>query len=123
LMFSLYGFPQAISKMIVEMGKQGKALSFSSFYLPVFAILFILNGIFFLLLSINGSFLANWVGDPNLATTYQFTSVIFLLIPFTSLFRGVFQGNLHMKPTAYSQIGEQLIRVLLIIISAIFVSN
>lgn len=123
LMLALYGFPQAISKLIVEMGKQGKALSFTGFYIPIFAILFIINGIFFLLLNLGGESLANWIGDANLASTYQFASVLFLIIPFTSLIRGVFQGNLYMVPTAISQVGEQCIRVLLIIIAALLVAN
>lgn len=123
MMLSLYGFPQAISKIIIEMKKEGKKLSFTSFYIPVLSILFIVTGVFFVFLFLFAKSLANWVGDPNLASTYQYASFIFLLVPFTALIRGVFQGNLYMIPTAYSQIGEQLIRVFLIIMAAMFIAN
>lgn len=46
MMLSLYGFPQAISKIIIEIKKEGKRLSFTSFYIPIFSILFIVNGVF-----------------------------------------------------------------------------
>ncbi|MEK4800275.1 polysaccharide biosynthesis protein [Oceanobacillus sp. FSL K6-0118] len=123
MMLSLYGFPQAISKIIIEIKKEGKRLSFTSFYIPIFSILFIVNGVFFVFLFLFAHPLSNLIGDPNLASTYQFASFTFLLVPFTALLRGVFQGNLYMKPTAYSQIGEQLIRVFFIIMAAILIAN
>src|SRR5699024_5137976 len=49
---------------------------------------------------------------------YRMAAFAFLTIPFTSLLRGVFQGTEDMKPTAYSQVGEQTVRVLVIIFSA-----
>ncbi|WP_068675826.1 oligosaccharide flippase family protein [Oceanobacillus sp. Castelsardo] len=123
MMLSLYGFPQAISKIIIEMKKEGIKLSFTSFYIPILSILFILNGVFFVSLFLFANPIANWVNDPNLASTYKYASFTFLLVPFTALIRGVFQGNLYMKPTAYSQIGEQLIRVFLILMAATLIAN
>src|SRR5690625_8052726 len=59
----------------------------------------------------------------NLIVTYQNAAFIFLLIPLTALLRGVFQGSNEMKPTAYSQIGEQSIRVFIIIFAAVLVAE
>src|SRR5690625_7548747 len=42
LILSLYGFPSAISKMVVELRAERKGLSFQSFYLGIFLILFFL---------------------------------------------------------------------------------
>ncbi|MGJ9460224.1 putative polysaccharide biosynthesis protein [Oceanobacillus sp. CF4.6] len=122
LILSLYGFPSAISKMTVELKATGKTPSFRSFYLPVFFILIGINGIIFLLLLVNAESIAAWVGDTNLAHTYQFAAFSFLLVPFSALLRGVFQGNYFMKPTAYSQVGEQFVRVFIIIMAALYVA-
>lgn len=122
LVLALYGFPSAISKMTVDLKVEGKHLSFTSFYIPIFIILFGINGALFLFLLFNASLLAEWVGDANLEGTYRFAAFAFLLIPFSALLRGVFQGNYQMKPTAYSQIGEQFIRVFIIITAAIVVT-
>lgn len=121
LVVSLYGFPAAISKMTVDMKEQGKSLTGKHFYFPVFIILFFVMGILSLSLFVFSEPIAHWIGDEGLARAYRLVSVSFLLIPFTSLLRGVFQGQQNMQPTAYSQMGEQLIRVFVIIGVAVYV--
>lgn len=118
---ALYGFPSAISKMVVDLRHNGKTVSIRTFYIPLFTILFTIMGIFFLFIYTNADFLANLVGDNQLVHAYRTAAWIFLLIPFTALLRGAFQGYQEMKPTAYSQIGEQLIRVGIIIAVAAYV--
>ncbi|GAB3054594.1 putative polysaccharide biosynthesis protein [Virgibacillus ainsalahensis] len=121
MVLSLYGFPSAISKMAVDLQAAGKSLSFKGFYIPVFLILLIINGALSLFLLFNADELARWVGDYRLSKSYQLAGFAFLLVPFSALLRGAFQGNYYMKPTAYSQIGEQFIRVFIIIAAAIVV--
>lgn len=118
LILSLYGFPSAISKISVELKAEGKGISLRSFYFPVFIIMLGINGLLFILLYVNAPSIATQIGDEGLTGAYQLAAFAFLLIPFTSLLRGVFQGNYQMKPTASSQVGEQLIRVLIIIFVA-----
>lgn len=118
LILSLYGLPSAISKMTADLDAQGKYLSIRSFYFPVFTIIFVINGLFFILLYVSAPYITNHIGDRNLTSAYQLVAFSFLLIPFTSLLRGVFQGNYLMKPTAYSQISEQIVRVTIIILIA-----
>src|SRR5699024_8319132 len=115
MVLGLYGFPSAISKFTVDFRVEVKAVSLSSFYRPVFIILAGINLALFLLVYLRAHSLALFVGDMNLVATYQNAAFIFLLIPLTALLRGVFQGSNEMKPTAYSQIGEQSIRVFIII--------
>ncbi|RLL41679.1 polysaccharide biosynthesis protein [Oceanobacillus piezotolerans] len=122
MMLALYGFPSAISKMVVDLDASGKKHSLQTFYLPILLILLIINGAFFLLLLLNAGWLASLVGDLNLIQTYQLSAYIFLMVPFLSLLRGVFQGNYEMKPTAFSQVGEQIIRVSIIIAAALIIS-
>ncbi|MFD1849256.1 putative polysaccharide biosynthesis protein [Oceanobacillus bengalensis] len=122
MMLSLYGFPSAISRIIVELKAKGKAISFSSFFVPIFTILIIINGALFLFFMLHASTIANRVGDMHLVNTYRYAAFVFLIIPFLALLRGIFQGNYVMKPTAYSQVGEQLVRVFIIIAAAIVVT-
>lgn len=122
MILSLYGFPSAVSKMTVELKARGKKTSFVSFYLPVLLILIAINGSAFLFLLLKAESIAGWVGDPNLVHTYRLTAFVFLLIPFLALLRGSFQGNYYMKPTAFSQIGEQFARVFIIILAALYIA-
>ncbi|WP_188942877.1 putative polysaccharide biosynthesis protein [Virgibacillus salexigens] len=118
---TLYGFPSAISKMAVELKAQGTPLSIRGFYIPVFLILFVLSTILFLFLYFNAPYIAGWVGDSHLTSTYQFAAFACLLVPFSSFIRGVFQGEYMMKPTALSQVVEQFVRVTIIILAALFI--
>ncbi|MFD1362573.1 putative polysaccharide biosynthesis protein [Lentibacillus salinarum] len=121
MMLALYGFPSAVSKMTVDMKSAGKGLSMRSFYLPLFILLSVIAGSVFLYLVFNAAEIAVWAGDPELEQAYQLTAFVFLLIPFSALMRGVFQGLACMQPTAYSQIGEQLLRVILILTAAVWI--
>lgn len=123
LILALYGFPAAISRMSVDLRAKGDGISWRSFLLPVFSILAIVNGAIFLFLLLNAEALTTWIGDTNLKPAYQFAAFTFLVVPFTALLRGIFQGNYEMKPTAYSQVGEQLVRIGIIIAGAVLVAS
>lgn len=119
IVLSLYGFPSAISKITVNIREAGYSPTLRSFYFPLYSIMFLVCGGLFSLLFFNANLLAEVIGDPQLNSAYQIAAFIFLFIPLLSLLRGTFQGNLQMKPTAYSQMSEQLIRVFIIIFVAI----
>lgn len=123
IVLALYGYPSAVSKIAADMKVSGNKLTMRSFYGPVFLVLLAINGLFFLLLFVNAQTLAQWVGDMKLVSTYRIAAFIFLLIPFSSLLRGVFQGDQEMRPTAYSQVGEQILRVFIIILAAVFLAG
>ncbi|MGF7015769.1 putative polysaccharide biosynthesis protein [Ornithinibacillus bavariensis] len=115
---ALYGFPTAISKLAAEKDR----ISFKYFMLPILFILFLICGTFSFLLFVNADAIATKIGDKQLVFAYQLASMVFLIVPFTALLRGIFQGKSFMKPTAYSQIGEQVVRVFVIIMVAVMVS-
>lgn len=121
MILSLYGFPTAISNLTAAMQKKGLGISLRSFYIPIFIILLGMNGFLFVGLYVSAGFIANFIGDPQLVFAYRMVAFTFLLIPFTVLLRGVFQGIQDMKPTAYSQLGDQFIRVGMIILMAYFI--
>lgn len=118
---ALYGFPLAVSRLTAEQLKNGQTLSYRYYFFPVFIILMFINGAVSLVLLLFAPTFARLMHDEYLTLPLQLSAVLFLLIPFLALFRGVFQAELEMKQTAYSQIIEQLIRVTIIIVSAWFI--
>lgn len=123
IILSLYGFPSAIAKMTAELHSKGKKVSIRSTYGPLFFILFIIISIVSFLLWFNADVLANWMGDRILATAYRWVAIALLSIPFTSILRGIFQGYQKVNEIAYSQVGEQIVRVLIIMLAAILIAN
>lgn len=119
---STYGFPVVLSKLYMEMKVEGNQsginrLVSSSFFLFVPIGIAAFLGLFF-----NAGRLAEWMGDPYLASLLRVISFAFLFSPLTAILRGVFQGEGNMIPTAVSQVSEQLLRVGIILFVAVFFS-
>ncbi|WP_277630583.1 putative polysaccharide biosynthesis protein [Atopococcus tabaci] len=62
--------------------------------------------------------IAGWMGDNALAPLIRSVSFTFLVVPFLAVMRGYFQGRLDMMPTGISQVGEQVVRVGIILFAA-----
>src|SRR5690625_752784 len=104
--------------------KQTEAkISLTHFALPMFCLLIIINGLFAFSLSFNAEWLAQFIGDRQLAPAFEKVAFVFWLIPLTALLRGMFQSQLHMQPIAYSQVSEQIVRVLIILATAILYAS
>ncbi|MDQ1143333.1 O-antigen/teichoic acid export membrane protein [Bacillus sp. SORGH_AS 510] len=116
IVLSTTGFPVVISKLYAEQREKGNAeksrlLLFTSFiYLQLFGF------ICFLVLYLGAERIALWMNDPHLAILLRVVSIVYLTFPFVSLLRGYYQGIGNMVPTALSQVGEQTIRVLTILV-------
>ncbi|MBM7555133.1 putative polysaccharide biosynthesis protein [Thalassobacillus pellis] len=120
MVLSLYGFPVAVSKLVADYREEGRSLSIKAFYGPVIGVLlFFCVGMFFALYT-QADEIAALMGDKKLNSPLKAAAYVFLVIPVTSLLRGVFQGEGDMKPTALSQMAEQLLRVAIILLSAIY---
>ncbi|MED4404161.1 putative polysaccharide biosynthesis protein [Metabacillus fastidiosus] len=119
VMLSTAGFPVIISKVMSDYNEHGKAIKEK---VLTITLLFLLGvGIFlFLALYINAEAIAYLMGDLELKKLIQVTAFSFLLIPFTSFFRGYFQGVEQMEPTAFSQVTEQAVRVGAILLVSYF---
>ncbi len=117
LAISSAGIPIAISKLVAE------NLAFNDYrggyrvFRVSFFILAFLGGIFSLLLYLGADFFACYVANDSRAY-YPLVSIspAILLVTVLSAFRGYFQGQQKMVPTAVSQIAEQLGRVAIVII-------
>jgi len=123
LVLALYGFPSAVARLAVTVERDRTKVSLTHFVLPLFFLLVIINGLIAFILWKNADRLAYFVGDGQLAPIFEKVSLVFLLIPFTALLRGVFQSQLHMQPIAFSQVSEQIVRVFIILATAILYSS
>ncbi|MDR7002283.1 PST family polysaccharide transporter [Neobacillus niacini] len=112
------GFPVVISKLYTEQkeagdnGKPQLLLLGSFLYLQIFGFLC------FLVLYAGAQPIALLMNDPKLSILLKVVSIVFLTFPIVAVLRGYFQGNGDMVPTALSQVGEQITRVVTIIFLA-----
>lgn len=121
MILALYGFPVAVSKLAAERSKHNHPIAYREFHMPILIILLIINGFLFMLMFFSAPSIAAWIGDVQLGRAFRLASFLFLLIPIISVMRGVFQGKENMKQPAFSQVLEQLIRVSIIILTAVYI--
>lgn len=113
---ALSSLPQLISKIVAsqkEPQKQQQLLD--ELYPLVFGLSLFLWGMLFFF----SGFLAKVMGDVALKPLIQVVSFAFLLIPPLAFYRGNFQGQLLMVPSAISQVVEQFLRVGVILLAAV----
>lgn len=116
MVLALNGLPVMISRLIAEeevVARQHTLLR------QIWLILSLLGLIIFIVLQLCAVLFARYMGDPHLDSLIRAISWMFLLMPTLASLRGYFQAILQMKPTAYSQVVEQTIRVCIIVVSAI----
>lgn len=108
---STYGFPVVLSKLYaLETAKKEKG-NVKQLFAVSSVFLFSIGMLCFFALYLGAERLAGHMNDRQLAPLLRTVSWVFLWMPFISLFRGFFQGDGDMIPTAVSQISEQLVRV------------
>ncbi|TPR16332.1 putative polysaccharide biosynthesis protein [Apilactobacillus timberlakei] len=112
---ALTGLPIFISRVIAEQDSQ---MNKKALLRQILITLSCFGFIIFIALQISAFQIARLMGDPNLVGIIQAVSWMFLFMPFLASFRGYFQAILFMKPTAYSQVIEQLMRVSVILLAA-----
>ncbi|MCP0886829.1 oligosaccharide flippase family protein [Ligilactobacillus sp. WILCCON 0076] len=113
--FALSGFPMFISKLIAEQQTKEQKITLSRylfFILSCFAVLI------FVMLRMFGPAIANSMGDASLVELINSVAWMFLFMPILAVGRGYYQGVFNMVPTAISQVSEQLVRVIVIIVAA-----
>ena len=113
--FALSGFPVFFSKIIAQAGSQkehSRLMRNSLLILTLFSV-FLFAGVY----GFAGT-IAKMMGDAQLLPIIQSVAWLFLFTPVLATLRGYFQGTYRMKPTALSQVLEQLLRVGIIIFAA-----
>lgn len=124
LVFSTYGFPVIISKLYAERESQNDSIGKQRVLLIGTIFLLVIGVVSFLGLFFGANWLALYMNDPKLALLLKVIAFIFLIFPIISILRGYFQGAGNMSPTAFSQIGEQCVRVgVILVVATILVSK
>ncbi len=128
---STIGIPSAVSKIVSKYNSLGyEEIGFKVFRVGMFLMFF--TGVFaFLGLYFSSDWLATKyayddgtnhdVEVAEIAQVIKAVSFALLIIPAMSIIRGFFQGNQHMKPTATSQIIEQIVRIAFVLVSTFII--
>lgn len=126
LAVSSAGFPFAISKLTSEYSALGNEKAVKDTYKLALKIISIISVLIFLLLFIFAPQIGKLIiGDATGGNTYsdiafviRMVSPAILIIPFLSVSKGFLQGHKYISPTSVSQIIEQIVRVIVILLGS-----
>lgn len=113
IIWTSYGFAVAVSKLLAGSRSDGQAKAVMRI---AFIYLLILSVVFFILLRGFAPFLAEAMGDPQLVALVRVSAYIVLLMPFLAVLKGNFQAQGNMIPVAVSGVGEQAVRVVIVLL-------
>ena len=126
LSISSAGFPFAISKLTSEYTALGYKRAVVDTYRISIKIISIISIIIFLILFIFAPHIGKLIiGNSTGGNTYsdvafviRMVSFAILVVPFLSVTKGFLQGHKYITPTSISQIIEQLVRIIIIVIGS-----
>ncbi|HFI0291911.1 TPA: oligosaccharide flippase family protein [Streptococcus suis] len=122
LLISTVGLPAAVAKQIARYNVQGK--QDTSYYLvrEFLKLMVVMGTVFAGIMYVSAPWLADVSGsrDNLIPVMYSLVPPIFIF-PTMSVVRGFFQGHHDMKPYALSQIVEQIVRVIWILLATYFI--
>jgi O-antigen/teichoic acid export membrane protein len=114
------GLPIAVSKFVAERAVVGQYGEARRVLRLAASVLFVTGFIFFCLLYFAADWLSWLIGIESSAGAIRSVSFALLLVPFMAALRGYFQGMHNMVPTAVSQMIEQLIRVITMVVLLLY---
>lgn len=131
LAISSAGFPFAISKMTSEYLSLGDKKAVYDTYKIATKLIMIISFVVFLVLFIFAKdfaflIIGNATGNNSLddiAFVIRIVSFAILVIPFLSVTKGYLQGHKFITPTSISQIIEQIVRVIVILVGSYLALN
>lgn len=118
LYLSVAGIPIAISKLISEANANNEPQKVKKIYSTASILALSFGVLSFSIIFGFSSEIANALGGPSTKIALIVVALTLLVAPYMAVYRGFFQGYGDMQPTAISQVIEQLVRVLLILIVA-----
>lgn len=126
LSISSAGFPFAISKLTSEYSALGYKKAVKDTYKISIKIISIISVVIFILLFVFAPQIGKLIiGDSTGGNTYtdiafviRMVSFAILVVPFLSVTKGFLQGHKYIGPTSISQVLEQIIRVIVILVGS-----
>lgn len=122
LLISTVGLPTAVAKQIAKYNTLGR--EDISYYLvrECFKLMLVLGAVFAGIMYLSSPLLADLSGSKDLLIPVMHSLVPPLFIfPAMSIMRGFFQGHNDLKPYAISQIAEQVVRVIWILLTTLYI--
>lgn len=116
LYLSVAGIPLAISKLIAEARTKNEDYKIKEIYFTASILAICFGVLSFAILFGFSSSIANALGGPSSEIALIVVGLTLLVAPYMAVYRGFFQGFGNMQPTAVSQVIEQLVRVVLILV-------
>ncbi len=131
LMLASIGFPLGMSKIISEYTALGYYHSKEKAYKLITKVSLIVSLVMFLVLMLFAPVLAKLIignitnGDSmrDISFVIRAISTAILIVPYLAIARGYLQGHKFIAPTSYSQIIEQFIRVIIILVGSYIFLN
>ncbi|HOJ77909.1 MAG TPA: polysaccharide biosynthesis protein [Bacillota bacterium] len=119
LSLSTAGIPIAISKIVAEKVTIGDRAGIKGVFNGALTLLFGLGVTFSIGMAVSGNWVAtHLVADPRAVYAIWALAPAIFFMSIMAVFRGFFQGWMDMKPSAYSQMFEQVVRVAVSLILA-----
>ena len=124
LILATAGLPVAISRMVSERTAVGDYRNAHRSYKVSLRIMLAIGVVSFIICFFGAGKIAAWMGNPDARLSIMAISPALLLAPIASSFRGYFQGQQNMMPTAVSEVIEQFFRVIVgLVLSYMLISR
>ena len=105
------GFPVAISRMVSERIAKGDYINAHKSYKLALKVSAALGIFTFMIMFAGAGAIARFYKNPGAEASMRAVSFALLLTPFLASMRGYYQGRQEMKPTAVTEVIEQMARV------------
>ncbi|MGN5651126.1 putative polysaccharide biosynthesis protein [Bacillus sp. Brlt_9] len=126
------GIPNAVSKFVSKYREKGDFHVIKALLHSGTVIVTIMGALSFLALYLGADVVASWLIDPNDKTgnsledvsyVIRMISYALIIVPLLAMTRGFIQGYQSMGPTAISQIIEQIVRIVIILLGTYLIVN
>ena len=115
LMIAISGIPSAVAKQVAHYNSKNEYGVSKRLFKTSLVALFILGAVCTLIFGLIAPFISQ--GDPRMVSIYRSLALALLIIPSMSLLRGYFQGFQDMAPSALSQLIEQFLRIIYMLLA------
>lgn len=113
LMFSIAtaGFPVAISRMVSERIAKGDHINAHKAYKLALRVSVVLGAVSFAIVFFGAGMLSRFYKNPDAELSMRSVAFALLFTPIIASMRGYYQGRQEMRPTAVTEVFEQMARV------------
>lgn len=109
MVLSTAGIPTALSRMVAE--KRSEGAPTKKYLVSAILVLMSLGTVFAIITFALAGKLAAWQGNADTRTGFMIIAPTLILVSLIAGFRGWFQGEMYMLPTAISNIIEQVVKL------------